>query len=67
MDKFEANEQIARNLFDAIERVRQDVAKVEFWAGAVSGFSQPIPDYDPTRMTGWFPREQATPLKRKDS
>jgi len=67
MDKYAANEQITRNLFDAIERVRQDVDKVEFWAGAVTSFSQPVPDYDPTKMTGWFPREQATRLKRKDS
>ncbi len=67
MDEFEARAKVTRNLFDAIERVREDVAKVEFWANAVTGFAQPVPDYDPGQMTVWLPGEQATRLKRTES
>ena len=59
----DAKKAIARHLSDAIERVRQDVAKVEFWADAVSGFSQPIPDYNPGQVNVWLPPEQASSLK----
>jgi hypothetical protein len=64
MERYEPSDAIARNLFDAIERVRKDVAKVEFWASAVTGFSQPVPDYDPDKIVGWLPKEQAARLKR---
>ena len=39
---------MARHLHAAIDRVREDVAKVEFWADAMTGFSEPVPDYEPT-------------------
>ena len=45
--KGETNEQVVRHLFEAIDRVREDVAKVEFWASAVTGFAQPVPAYEP--------------------
>jgi len=54
---------VARNLHDAIERVREDVAKVEFWADAVAGFTQPVPDYDASDAKIWIPPEQATTLE----
>ena len=57
--KGQTNEQVVRHLFEAIDRVREDVAKVEFWANAVTGFSQPIPDYDPDESRVWLPPEQA--------
>jgi hypothetical protein len=50
---------LARHLHDAIERVREDMEKVEFWADAVSGFSEPVPDYSPEDATVWLPSEQA--------
>jgi hypothetical protein len=50
---------LARHLHDAIERVREDMEKVEFWADAVSGFSEPVPDYDSDDVTVWLPSEQA--------
>jgi hypothetical protein len=59
----DAKEAIARHLFEAIEQVRQDVAKVEFWADAVSGFSRPVPDYNPGQVNVWLPPEQASSLK----
>jgi hypothetical protein len=62
----DAKEAIARHLFEAIERVRQDVAKVEFWADAVNGFSRPVPDYNPGQMNVWLPLEQARNLRKDD-
>ncbi len=59
----EAREMVERHLMEAIETVRRDVEKVEFWADAVSGFAQPVPDYEPGQMTVWVPREQASALK----
>jgi hypothetical protein len=50
---------LARHLHDAIERVREDMEKVEFWADAVSGFSEPVPDYSSDDATVWLPSEQA--------
>jgi hypothetical protein len=63
--KGETNEQVVRHLFEAIDRVREDVAKVEFWASAVTGFAEPGYEPDSTRV--WFPTEQATSLKRRKS
>jgi hypothetical protein len=59
----DAREMVARHLLEAIERVRRDVEKVEFWADAVTGFAQPVPDYEPGQVNVWVPREQASALK----
>jgi hypothetical protein len=32
-------------LREAIERLRNDVDRVEFWADALDGLAQPIPEY----------------------
>jgi hypothetical protein len=53
---------LARHLHAAIERVREDMEKVEFWADAVSGFAEPVPDYDSGKVTVWLPSEQATTI-----
>ena len=39
-------EMIARELQDAVTRLHEDIARVEFWADALGGFAQPIPDYE---------------------
>jgi hypothetical protein len=54
---------MASHLLEAIERVRADVAKVEFWASAMIGFSQPVPVYDSAKSNVWLPREQAHRLQ----
>lgn len=41
-----AGEGISRRLQEAIERLQQDVTRVEVWAGALSGFLKPVPSYD---------------------
>ena len=58
--KAAATDTLARHLHAAIERVREDMEKVEFWADAVSGFSEPVPEYEPKDVTVWLPPEQAT-------
>jgi hypothetical protein len=40
-------ENLARQLCDSVDRLQQQAEKVEFWASAVAGFTQPVPDYDP--------------------
>jgi hypothetical protein len=61
-EKADAAKALSRNLHAAIEQVRADVEKIEFWAEAVSGFSQAVPDYDPNKVKVWLPSEQATSL-----
>jgi hypothetical protein len=41
-----ARELIARELQQAVDRLQQDIARVEFWADALGGFAKPIPDYE---------------------
>jgi len=60
----EAREVVIRHLLEAIEQVRKDMAKVELWASALNGFSNPVPDYDPMQTKVWLPREQARDLER---
>jgi hypothetical protein len=59
------NDAVTRHLLEAIERVRDDVAKVEFWAGAVAGFARPVPAYEPDGASVWLPTEQASALRSK--
>ena len=40
-------EHLARRLADSIDRLHKQVEQVEFWASAVSGFTHPVPDYEP--------------------
>jgi hypothetical protein len=56
-DKGDAAQMLSQHLHAAIERVREDVAKVEFWADAVAGFTQPVPTYDPGDVKVWLPSE----------
>jgi hypothetical protein len=38
---------LARQLSDSVDRLHEQVEKVEFWASAMSSFAAPIPDYEP--------------------
>lgn len=38
---------IKQELDAALSRLRNDIDRVELWAGALSGFAQPVPDYEP--------------------
>ena len=41
-----AKERIVHNLQDAIERLHEDLFRVELWADALGCFARPIPDYN---------------------
>lgn len=42
-----AEDVIVHNLIDALERLREELDRVELWAAALGHFQQPIPDYQP--------------------
>jgi hypothetical protein len=66
-DKGVAANAMARHLHAAIERVREDMAKVEFWADAMTSFSEPVPDYESDDVKVWLPSEQATTISSASS
>jgi len=43
-----AAEPAKEKLREAIARMRRDIDRVEFWADALDGLTQPIPDYQVT-------------------
>jgi hypothetical protein len=38
---------LTQRLSDSVERLQQQTDKVQYWASAISGISQPVPDYEP--------------------
>jgi len=42
-----ARERIVRQLRGAVDRLRDDMDRVEFWTDVLGCLAQPIPDYDP--------------------
>jgi hypothetical protein len=42
-----AADAIVRNLIEALERLRNDLDRMELWAAALDRFQHPIPDYHP--------------------
>ena len=42
-------DKISQRLQESLARLREDIDRVELWAGALEGFARPIPDYDPSR------------------
>jgi hypothetical protein len=43
----QADEKIVHNLVEALERLRQDLDRVELWTGALGCFQRPVPPYEP--------------------
>jgi hypothetical protein len=43
----QAEETIVHNLIEALERLRQDLDRVELWTAALGCFQQPVPEYEP--------------------
>jgi hypothetical protein len=41
-----SSEMIVKNLREAIDRLQNDIARVEIWAGALSGYAKPVPGFD---------------------
>ena len=46
---FAGGDKISERLLESLARLREDIDRVELWAGALESFSRPIPDYDPSR------------------
>jgi hypothetical protein len=44
----QAEEMIVGNLIEALDRLREDLDKVELWAAALGQFRGPVPDYEPS-------------------
>jgi hypothetical protein len=42
-----SNTDITRRLQSAIDKLHEDVHRVEVWAAALTGFTQPVPEYQP--------------------
>ncbi len=42
-----AEDLIVRNLIEALERLREDLDRMELWAAALGSFQHPVPDYRP--------------------
>jgi hypothetical protein len=40
-----AEDAIVRNLIESIERLREDLDRVELWTAALGCFQRPAPDY----------------------
>jgi hypothetical protein len=38
---------LTQRLSDSVERLQQQADRVQYWAAAISGISQPVPDYEP--------------------
>ena len=53
-------DKISERLQESLARLRTDIDHVELWAGALEGFSRPIPEYDAERYS-LPPKERDTP------
>jgi hypothetical protein len=42
-----AEEVIVHNLIEALERLREDLDRVELWTAALGCFQKPVPAYEP--------------------
>jgi hypothetical protein len=43
----QAESTIVRNLIEALERLREDLDRVELWTAVLDRFQHPVPDYQP--------------------
>jgi hypothetical protein len=43
----QAEGKIVRNLVEALERLHEDLDRVELWTAALNSFQRPVPDYKP--------------------
>lgn len=48
MPEQQAEDLIVRNLIEALERLREDLDRMEVWAAALGSFQHPVPEYRPS-------------------
>lgn len=58
-----AGDKVSERLQESLARLRKDIDRVEVWAGALEGFSRPIPEYDPARGYRLAPAAAASHVK----
>jgi hypothetical protein len=59
-------ENLTRQLCDSVDNLQKQVQKVEFWASAVTGLAQPVPDYEPeTTAISRYVKPGRLPRKRR--
>ena len=59
-------QKLARQLCDSVENLQKQVEKVEFWASALTGFTQPVPEYVPeTTAISRYVKPGRLPRKRR--
>jgi hypothetical protein len=60
-------DKLSRHLRDSIERLQRQVEKVDFWATVMTGFSEPVPDYEPesTKVSRYVKPEPRRKRKRR--
>ena len=60
-----AGDKVSERLQESLARLRKDIDRVEVWAGALEGFSRPIPEYDPARGYRLAPADGASHVKNE--
>ncbi len=59
-----AADAIVRNLIEALERLRNDLDRMELWAAALDRFQHPIPGYEPRDQHALNPESKARRRRR---
>jgi len=59
----QAEELITRNLVEALDRLHQELERVELWTAALTCFVNPAPAYQPSDQYMLPPRVQSTPRR----
>jgi hypothetical protein len=60
-----AEEVVVHNLIDALERLREELDRVELWTTALGYFEDPVPDYQPGNEY-LLPAAAIAPARRAD-
>jgi hypothetical protein len=59
----QAEELIARNLIEALDRLHQELERVELWTAALTCFRHPAPAYQPSDQYMLPPLSQSVPRR----
>jgi len=60
----EPSGEIRRRLYEALDRLEKDITSIEILAGALKGFTQPVPDYAPNDKNLLRPRDGDSQRRR---
>jgi hypothetical protein len=62
---FAGGDKVSERLRESLARLREDIDRVELWAGALDGFSRPIPEYDAARRYRLAPGKDGAQKKNE--